>query len=399
MTDGAHRTTSGITDRKASTTGAEALRRTGLLDTAPEVRFDRITRLARDVLDVPVCLVSLIDRERQFFKSVSGLPEPWASRRETPLSHSFCKHVVESAQSLTVTNAETDDRVIDNLAIRELGVTAYLGVPIHSEGFCIGSLCAIDSKPRLWKTSELERLQDFGAIIDGEIELRRFARERDQARQEAELLAHEHSHRVKNSLSVAASLVTISASEARSVEELTKIARDRISALASAQNLAWTAEGAGELKSLLDSILGPYRLSGDRIIRLEGESIYLPQEKVTPLSLIFHELATNASKYGALRDAGGGIELDWKTEEDRLAIRWSERLPTMAGRPASQLDPRVELDGVEATDSVAGKDGFGTRLVGLCVRQLAGEIEIGRGPGGGRQVALTLPWPRGSALV
>jgi hypothetical protein len=69
---------------------------TELLDSPVEEIFDRFTRLASASLQAPVSLVSLVDRDRQFFKSSIGLQEPWASKRQTPLSHSFCQHVVES---------------------------------------------------------------------------------------------------------------------------------------------------------------------------------------------------------------------------------------------------------------------------------------------------------------
>src|SRR5687767_12153776 len=83
----------------------EALRQTGLLDSSPEPSFDRLTRLSSKFLNAPVALVSLVDAHRQFFKSSLGLPEPWASRRETPLSHSFCQHVVTSREPLVIEDA------------------------------------------------------------------------------------------------------------------------------------------------------------------------------------------------------------------------------------------------------------------------------------------------------
>jgi hypothetical protein len=73
-----------------------ALQRTELLDTLPELEFDRVTRLACRLLGTEVALLSLIDADRQFFKSSCGLPEPLASARQTPFSHSFCQHVVAS---------------------------------------------------------------------------------------------------------------------------------------------------------------------------------------------------------------------------------------------------------------------------------------------------------------
>src|ERR1700680_226145 len=81
----------------SSTERLAALDRTGLLDSAPDKAFDLLTRLASRTLKAPISLVSLGDDRRQFFKSSVGLPEPWSSLRETPLSHSFCQYVVEAA--------------------------------------------------------------------------------------------------------------------------------------------------------------------------------------------------------------------------------------------------------------------------------------------------------------
>ena len=88
-----------------------ALQRLGLLDTPPEAAFDRLTRVACRVLRAPVGLVSLVDHDRQFFKSCVGLPEPFASARETPVSHSFCQHVVATGKPLIVENARTNPLV------------------------------------------------------------------------------------------------------------------------------------------------------------------------------------------------------------------------------------------------------------------------------------------------
>ncbi|HVE77348.1 MAG TPA: hypothetical protein VNA89_00675, partial [Gemmatimonadaceae bacterium] len=71
-----------------------ALHATALLDSPAEAAFDRLTRLAARLLRAPLALVTLVDAERQFFKSCVGLPQPWAAARETPLSHSFCQHAV-----------------------------------------------------------------------------------------------------------------------------------------------------------------------------------------------------------------------------------------------------------------------------------------------------------------
>ncbi|PJF25901.1 MAG: hypothetical protein CUN53_10415, partial [Phototrophicales bacterium] len=106
-----------------------ALHRLNLLDSAPEEAFDRLTRLASYIIGAPITLVSLVDAERQFFKSQIGLPEPLATQRETPLSHSFCQHVVATNKPLIIDDARQHELVYDNLAIRDFDVIAYLGMP------------------------------------------------------------------------------------------------------------------------------------------------------------------------------------------------------------------------------------------------------------------------------
>src|SRR5262245_52186332 len=158
----------------------EALRRTRLLDTPPEEAFDRLTRLAAAVLHVPVALVSLVDGERQFFKSNVGLPEPLASVRQTPLSHSFCKHVVASGSPLIVPDARVHPLVKDNRAVTELGVIAYAGIPLTTpEGHVLGSFCVVDTRPREWRDEEIEILRSLAASVMTEIGTRRLAGELD----------------------------------------------------------------------------------------------------------------------------------------------------------------------------------------------------------------------------
>src|SRR3982751_5837929 len=127
-----------------------ALLRTGL-DAVADPMFDRFAAMVRTVLGVPVALVSLVGPDRQFFPGACGLGDPWAQDRQTPLSHSFCQHVVATAEPLIVVDARTDPRVRGNLAIDDLGVIGYAGMPLtDATGQVLGSLCAIDHEPRTW---------------------------------------------------------------------------------------------------------------------------------------------------------------------------------------------------------------------------------------------------------
>jgi PAS domain S-box-containing protein len=150
-----------------------ALRESGLLDTPPEEAFDRLTRLVTRLLDVPVALVTLVDGDRQFFKSCVGLPEPWATTRQTPLSHSFCQHTVATGRPLVIDDARDHPELRHNLAIPDLGVVAYAGIPLATaDGHTLGTFCAIDTRPRHWTGAQIETLRDLAASAATEIELR-----------------------------------------------------------------------------------------------------------------------------------------------------------------------------------------------------------------------------------
>ena len=147
-----------------------ALARTGLLEVSCEPGLDRITRVAQRLLAVPTTLVSLVDDERQVFVSAQGLDEPWATACATPLSHSFCQYVVAQDAPLIVPDAHAHPFLQKNQAVEELGVVAYLGVPVRDpNGAVLGALCAISPEPRAWSKEDVESLQDLGALVDAEI--------------------------------------------------------------------------------------------------------------------------------------------------------------------------------------------------------------------------------------
>ncbi|PAY15984.1 histidine kinase [Rhodopirellula sp. SM50] len=159
-----------------------SLHATKLLDSPSDPSFDRLTRLASKLLKCPASVISLVAEDRQFFKSCVGLPEPWASRRESSLSYSFCSLTVRHDAPLIVRDSQMDDRVKDNPAVNEFGVRAYVGVPIHARsGEVLGSFCVFDSVPRDWSDPELEILSELASSVESEIELLTLgAREREQ---------------------------------------------------------------------------------------------------------------------------------------------------------------------------------------------------------------------------
>ncbi len=157
------------------------LQTAGLLDTPPEESFDRYTRLAQRLLGAPTVVVSIVDHRRQFFKSHQGLSEPLSEERETPLSHSFCQHVVNRGLPLIVEDARLHELLKDNLAIPDLNAIAYAGFPIIAEEWVLGSFCALYGEPYSWKPEELTALNDLAAAVSTEVELRLNAARHQQA--------------------------------------------------------------------------------------------------------------------------------------------------------------------------------------------------------------------------
>ncbi len=169
---------------KNDLTRVGSLRRLGLLDTAPEERFDRITRIARRLFGVDTALVSLVDIDRQWAKSRQGpAPSEITEIRQAAEHHqafaitdlprelSFCAHAIVGGDVLQVHDASTDDRFSDNpLVTADPPIRFYAGCPIASpDGAVIGTLCLLDEWPRSLDEVELASLRDLAAVVEQEI--------------------------------------------------------------------------------------------------------------------------------------------------------------------------------------------------------------------------------------
>lgn len=153
-----------------------ALQRLAILDTAPEEPFEHVVNLVRTILGVPICAVSLIDEDRQWFKAEVGL-----NATETARDTSFCTHAIQQRAPFAIPDATADPRFAQNPAVTgSPHVRSYLGIPlVTADGYNIGSLCAVDTCTREFSSREVAILDNFARIVVNEMELRRIA-ERDQ---------------------------------------------------------------------------------------------------------------------------------------------------------------------------------------------------------------------------
>jgi two-component system, chemotaxis family, CheB/CheR fusion protein len=185
--------------------------------------------------------------------------------------------------------------------------------------------------------------------------------ERKRTERERELLTRELNHRVKNTLAVVQALAN-QTDHSRSVEEYRNTFLGRLSALARAHSLLLDAEWRGaDLRQLVEQTLGAYRSDHPGKIEIEGDPVPLSATQSLGLSLILHELGTNAAKHGALSHGDGRVRVSWQVEErkkgKRLRLSWLER----GGPEVGEL----------------GEKGFGTRLIErACTYELEGEVEL-----------------------
>jgi GAF domain-containing protein len=147
-----------------------ALKEYHILDTAAEQAYDDITALAAYLCDVPIAMISLVDTSRQWFKSKLGL-----NQQETPRDVAFCAHAILQTEPLIVRDALKDARFADSALVRrEPHIRFYAGFPLATpEGLALGTLCAIDRRPRLLSASQKTAMQALSRQVMALLELRR----------------------------------------------------------------------------------------------------------------------------------------------------------------------------------------------------------------------------------
>ena len=391
-----------------------ALRRTALLDTPAEEAFDRLTRLAVHIFDAPVALVTFVEEDRQFFKSCIGLPEPWASQRQTPLTHSFCQHPVASREPLVITDARADPRYCTSLAIPDLGVVTYAGVPLLTrDGYTLGSFCVIDHTPRAWTAGDVAILKDLAAGVMTEIELRTALQELEQARSAAEVALRVRteflaatSHELRTPLTHIKGFVStlrqpdVEWDQATQQDFLAEVERetDRLSRMI-ADLLDMARIESGGLDATERRPIDPRSAVMGGLVRVRGlvgehpvlvdipAELPLVEVDAAQLEHVVANLVENAAKYAP---PGTPIRIDGRLADGEVQLRVEDEGP---GIPPEHLERAFDKFFRARSTAASGIPGTGLGLA-ICrgiVEVHAGRIWAENRAGGGARFVVALP--------
>jgi len=319
-----------------------AVRRFDILDTPPDGTFDRITALAARQLGIPVAIVSIVDHDRIWFKSHHGIDTQQIGR-----DPGLCASCVLQEGPWLVTDARRDPRSLANpLVAGDFGLQFYLGVPLRSwDGFNLGTLCVLDWVPRTPTDANVALLTDLAGIVVDELELRLSAKaaaaahheeliRREQREERIRALMRELAHRSKNLLAVVEAIARQTASSSANVVDYVRRLSARIGGLSHTHDLIADEDWKGaRLDDLAARQMAPFIDEEQHRISYSGPPVVLNPVAAQNIGLAFHELGTNALKFGALSNPHGRIHLSWQITADQLAITWREE----GGPPSTAL--------------------------------------------------------------
>ncbi|MGJ8560341.1 MAG: sensor histidine kinase [Litorimonas sp.] len=299
-----------------------ALWATKLLDSPPEERFDRLTRLAASALGVDVALISLVDENRQWFKSKQG-----TDLCETDRGIAFCSHAILQKDVMVVPDATMDARFVDNPLVNDGPfIRFYAGAPlITKDGQALGTLCVIDGKPRHdFSDEDRQMLKDLAASVMTEVEVM----QQSQLVEDLSVINEELRHRMGNMYAHVSALISMLGRNEEDKDKLVRRLREKITALGQTQSLLaanqWASVPMSYLvKTTLEPFMNPANES--RIAIQDSDDFAVSPRGAFILTLMLSELATNAVKHGALGPREGTLRVTWQTG-DEIKLDWDETL-------------------------------------------------------------------------
>jgi two-component sensor histidine kinase len=330
-----------------------------IIDTEPEASYDDIVLLAARICEAPIALISLLTDDRQWFKARIGF-----DGSETPIEQSVCAHALLQKDILIIRDLTLDERTKHNALVTKAPfIRFYAGALLETpSGIPIGTLCVIDTRPRPdgLNIGQIESLKALARQVMSLMELRQTLKAKIVAdaanKQHQEMLRDELHHRLKNILAMVQAIISQTFRHTKNFDETRAVLSDRIVALGKAQEILFS--GTINRASLTEIVESAVKIYPDTMetqrFRIHGPAIEIGSKAALSLTLMMHELITNATKYGALATPEGSIAIDW----------------TISGDPISQLSLAWRESGGPPVTAPTRR-GFGTQLI---ERALASDV-------------------------
>jgi signal transduction histidine kinase/CheY-like chemotaxis protein len=398
----------------------KALHELFVLDTPPEERFDRLTRVAKIGLQVPFAFINLIDQKSQWCKSSPGLV-----RESTPRDLSFCAHTILTRDPLVVRDAMLDERFVGNpLVMQAPNFRSYLGVPLFSKNEqCVGAFCVLDTKPRDFLPDQIEMMRDLAAAIEGElnnvqlnesIEVARLANEAaDNAINAKKTFLAVASHEIRTPMNGILGMTEIlgdtelTAEQRTSLDTIGECTRGLLALINDV--LDFSKMGAGKLE--LENVAFDPRASVAHVLALNAQPATAKKislesnidEGVPPLIMgdplrvgqVLLNLVGNALKFTPAGSIRVGVSvLDPKPGADPL-LKFDVTDTGCGMSPEAQARLFRPFEQAESSTARSfGGTGLGLMISKQLVEMMGGVVTVASTPGAGSTFSFTIAYPR-----
>lgn len=342
---------------------------------APGEMLPRFVELAMELTGGISAGISLLEQTEPSpvfrWHHLKGILSPF-NGATTPRDFSPCGITLErSATTLTIHPERVYDWIPPGLSLPEvLLVPLYIG---RTEP--LGTLWIVADRIGHFHCGHGATMQELAGFIGIALKMVRSEQELQQALEQQELLTREMSHRLKNLFTIVDGMIRISARSTDNKDDLVALLSGRLHALAAAHSLVrpsfsdvqGAASNLAELLSIVAEPHEPPTTGGRRRLSLRGPSVLCGEQSVNGLALVFHELATNAAKYGALCSENGRVDVLWQIDGDDLSITWSEDRGTQISIPPASKGFGSTLVEATVTHQFGGTLSYDWRPVGLSV--------------------------------
>lgn len=380
----------------------EAIRNTGLLDTPPDEAFDRLARLAAQLLDVPLTIFSLVAGDRQFFKADYGLGSPFKETRTLPIDASLCRYTLE-AEPIISSNAPADPFLRLHPSIGPWGIVALIVLPlVHPTGHVLGTFCCIQPTVREWTERDMTVMRELTESIMTEIRLReqiaKLQVEKQVRQTFVEALTHDMRTPLMNAkMSMELLRTAAPAAEAidlavarvnRNIDRAERMIRDLLDASSIESRLGVAIKpDACDLHAITAETLKELSVAYPDRFQLQAEGDFALIADRDALQRVIENLASNAAKYGA---PATSIDIALGHSEQGLTLRVTNQgAPIPGGQLPSIFEPfrRAET----GTRSGVKGWGLGLSLVRGFVEAHGGTVSVVSSAESGTSFSVSLP--------